>query len=222
MSKPYTVIGVHSGNGQIVCHQVFANDGLHAFAVVACTVGSDLEMVVALNGHQNEGVSLTFPGNSLVDCETILEQRDVFGDPAVTTVDEPESEGMEIIVRVDSDYEPEDGDAFEAIQSALDHFEIPSFMFERKIIDKPRVVVCLDGGIIQGITSNVQLDYLVYDYDIEGCSDDDVAKRPSLEDGEVEVFASSCDEAVVNAEKVAEIFKAVAAEEAQTSTASCV
>jgi len=33
----------------------------------------------------------------------------------------------EIVVRVAPDYEPEDGDAFDAVQAALEHFGIPAF-----------------------------------------------------------------------------------------------
>jgi hypothetical protein len=43
-----------------------------------------------------------------------------------------------------------------------------------------RIVIGLDGGLITGVTSDVPLEYLVYDYDIEGS--DDVATRPALQD----------------------------------------
>jgi hypothetical protein len=54
----------------------------------------------------------------------------------------------------------------------------------------PRIVIGLEGGIIQGATSNVPIEYLVYDYDIEGADGDDIAVRPALDGGEVEVFDS--------------------------------
>ena len=79
MTKPFTVISVHAGNGQIVCHHVMANDGLHAFAVAAPSADSDLNMVVALDGHLSEGGHLTFPGEGLVDVQTILDQPEIFG-----------------------------------------------------------------------------------------------------------------------------------------------
>jgi len=33
---------------------------------------------------------------------------------------------MKIIIDIPDDFVPEDGDAFEAVRSALEHFEIPS------------------------------------------------------------------------------------------------
>lgn len=35
-----------------------------------------------------------------------------------------------ILVQVSADYVPEDGDAFDAVQAALEHFEIPAFIRE--------------------------------------------------------------------------------------------
>ena len=211
MSKPYTVIGVYTDSGQIVCHHVKANDGTHAFAVVAASVDGDIDMVVVLEGHQSEGEELTFPGESLVDSQTVLEQQDVFGDPAVTTP-EDEQPPVEIVVRLDTSYVPEDGDAFDAVQSALEHFEIPATLVQRGVDVKTRIIIGLEGGIIQGVTGNGPIDYLVYDYDIEGCSDDEVATRPALDDGNVEVYAAGIYEAVVNASKIEEIFEVVASE----------
>lgn len=78
--RPFTVIGVRPDTGQIVSHHVLANDGLHAFAVLAAQDNRDLEMTVALEGHQNEGEILTFPGEGVVDSQTIREQPDVFGE----------------------------------------------------------------------------------------------------------------------------------------------
>jgi hypothetical protein len=77
---------------------------------------------------------------------------------------------------------------------------------------KARIVIGLEGGIIQGVTGTVPIDYLVYDYDIEGCGDDEVVTRPALDDGDAEVFAAGIYEAVVNAAKIVEIFEALASE----------
>lgn len=55
----------------------------------------------------------------------------------------------------------------------------------------PRIVIGLEGGIIQGATANVPIEYLVYDYDIEGADSNEVAVRPALDGGgDVEVFDS--------------------------------
>ena len=39
----------------------------------------------------------------------------------------------EIVVRVATDYEPEDGDTFAAVQAALEHFGIPANLVEREV-----------------------------------------------------------------------------------------
>ena len=73
----YTVIAVHPDNGQIVCHHVEAESAMEAFTVAAGKC-DPMEFVVALPGHQAEGDTLTFPGDGVVDSETVLAQPDVF------------------------------------------------------------------------------------------------------------------------------------------------
>lgn len=75
--KPFTVVAFGSDNAQIVCHHVDAIDSMHAFTEVA-KIDGNLEMVIALEGHQKEGKELTFPGNNLVDSNTVLSQPEVF------------------------------------------------------------------------------------------------------------------------------------------------
>jgi len=75
---------------------------------------------------------------------------------------------------------------------------------------KVRIVIGLDGGIIQGVTANVPVEYLVYDYDIEGS--DQVVTRPALDGGVVEVYDAESYPADVNAEIIETIYKAVEAE----------
>lgn len=37
---------------------------------------------------------------------------------------------MKLIIEIPDDYEPEDGDAFDAVVAALEHFEIPASVYE--------------------------------------------------------------------------------------------
>lgn len=74
----YTVIGYYESNGQIFAHHVEADSIMGAFAVVAA-MHSDAVMVCALGGEHHEGEELAFPGEGVVDAETILEQPEVFG-----------------------------------------------------------------------------------------------------------------------------------------------
>ena len=77
MSHPYTVIAFAEETGIIITHHVSANNGMSAFAQAAA-MDPELTMVVAIEGWNKEGVELTFPGEALVDSETILDQPDVF------------------------------------------------------------------------------------------------------------------------------------------------
>lgn len=74
----FTVISFYDESGQIVCDHVTANSGSHAFALVAkqrpgCT------LVSAVKGHLTEASEdIAFPGEGVVDAETVMEQPDVF------------------------------------------------------------------------------------------------------------------------------------------------
>jgi hypothetical protein len=79
-----------------------------------------------------------------------------------------------------------------------------------------RIVIDLDGGLIQNVTGDMPLEYMVYDHDIEGCDDDQVATRPSVsEEYEmmVEVFKSGWYAGTLNELKVAEAFAIVESEQ---------
>lgn len=73
----FTVIGYHEDNGQIVCHHVEARNESAAFTAAAHAAPT-MEMVVALPRHHMEGVTLFFPGESVVSASTVLDQPEVF------------------------------------------------------------------------------------------------------------------------------------------------
>lgn len=77
ISMPYTVVGFMSRTGGLVCEHLLASSGLNAFARAAATDG--MEMVAALAGRFTENDLLTFPGEGVVDSETIRDQPEVFG-----------------------------------------------------------------------------------------------------------------------------------------------
>lgn len=39
---------------------------------------------------------------------------------------------------------------------------------------RPRVVIEIDGGLVQDVCSDVPIDVIILDYDVEGCDDDRV------------------------------------------------
>ena len=72
--QKFTVVGYYEESGQSVCEHVTANNGIHAFWVVA-QARPDLSMVVAMPGHLTEGAGeVVFPGEGVVDADTILSQ----------------------------------------------------------------------------------------------------------------------------------------------------
>lgn len=78
MKSPYTVIYIHTDNGQICAEHVQAENAMAAFTVVAEENSVGVEFVVALEDHLCEGSELTFPGDGVVCAETVLEQPEVF------------------------------------------------------------------------------------------------------------------------------------------------
>jgi hypothetical protein len=59
-----------------------------------------------------------------------LKRRTPPDDPGAT----PQAVQRGILVMVDNDFVPADGTAFDAVQAALDHFEIPATMVEGAFI----------------------------------------------------------------------------------------
>lgn len=74
----FTVLGFYEGNNQIFSHHVEAKDSASAFAVVS-KIYKEANFVAVLEGHISEGQGINFPGDSLVDAETVLSQPEVFG-----------------------------------------------------------------------------------------------------------------------------------------------
>lgn len=75
--KKFTVLGYYEESFQTFAHHVEAQNASQAFFKVACDF-PDANFIVALNGFHQEDVSLTFPGEGVVDAETVLEQEDIF------------------------------------------------------------------------------------------------------------------------------------------------
>ncbi len=73
-----------------------------------------------------------------------------------------------------------------------------------------KLVVGIQGGVITGITANVPVDYVIYDYDVNG--GDDSVLMPDLDSnstnstGKVAVQELGICEASVDARKVDEVF----------------
>lgn len=115
-NKPFTVIGFHE-SGKLFYEHVRAADGYHAFGqLMANKPGITAETVVAVEGHVTDEDVLTFPGESVVGSETILEQPEVFGAPRAEPVfaHKPPAEHFEevLVERAgggpgDANYDPE-------------------------------------------------------------------------------------------------------------------
>lgn len=73
----YTVIGYHIDDGSFMCNHVEARSVGAAFTAAA-NRSPFMEIVAALPGHHMEGVTLFFPGESVVSASTVLDQPEVF------------------------------------------------------------------------------------------------------------------------------------------------
>ena len=84
--KPFTVVSYSEVTGMIFKDQVHARDGIHAFAVVAANERADnaVTFVCSIAGHLSEGEGIDFPGEGVVDSDTVIQQSDVFGDGGIT------------------------------------------------------------------------------------------------------------------------------------------
>lgn len=174
--QKFTVVAFIEDTGQIVCHHVHARDALNAFAA-ATSLDMTMTMVAALPGWLHEGEGVTFPGEGLVDAQTVLDQPEVFG--AV-----PTAHALDFTDEAAGDSAP-----------------------------VARVVIDLDGGLVQNLVADVPLEYVVFDRDVEGCDDEDVVERPSpFGGGSVRVYRSGVYAADCEADKVASVYQALAVE----------
>jgi hypothetical protein len=77
--KNYTVIGYYEENGQIFSHHVVALSIAHSFLVASEQFElEDANLVTSIEGHVAEGKGIGFPGESVVDGETIINSPDVY------------------------------------------------------------------------------------------------------------------------------------------------
>lgn len=79
--KPFTVISTDPQSGHIFSDHVMANSIAHSFSVAAqqrSEHSTELDFVTSIEGHLSEGSDIGFPGEGVVDVETILDQDDVF------------------------------------------------------------------------------------------------------------------------------------------------
>lgn len=74
----YTVIYIHTDNGQICADHVQAENAMAAFTVVAKENSGGIEFVVTIEGHLFEDDQLIFPGDGVVSDETVLSQPEIF------------------------------------------------------------------------------------------------------------------------------------------------
>ena len=76
-----------------------------------------------------------------------------------------------------------------------------------------RCVIGLEGGLVTGVTANVDLEFVVLDYDVEGCDDDEVMTVPSLwvEDKVIDVYKRGFYDADLAPEPVERLHAAIEA-----------
>jgi hypothetical protein len=118
----------------------------------------------------------------------------------------------QIVIEVQEDFVPEDGDAFDAVLAALDFADIPASVVERPA---PFAAISLDGGLVRAVHSNVPLGYVVLDSDVEGAENREIAYRPDpLNGGIGEFYATAHTMADRNPEVIEALQQALAQEDA--------
>lgn len=55
--------------------------------------------------------------------------------------------------------------------------------------NKPKIIITVEGGIVQGVMANTEVDVVILDYDTEGFDEDKVREVPAFEAGKVETAA---------------------------------
>jgi hypothetical protein len=70
------------------------------------------------------------------------------------------------------------GDAVEAL--AQMYAEVTENLLKGDAPTLPRIVVDLDGGLVQNVYADFPAQYLVYDFDVDGASPDEIAIVPDL------------------------------------------
>jgi len=96
---------------------------------------------------------------------------------------------------------------FKLLSNAIESFETHlQIVYTQGACNIPptRAIIHLEGGIIKKVTSDRPLDYLVYDFDIEGNDPEDSIERPSMDvEGEmVEVYKANVIGSDVNPPRV--------------------
>ena len=76
------------------------------------------------------------------------------------------------------------------VRISLDTAGIDALCEHINLCSPVRCVIGLEGGLVTGVTANVDLEFVVLDYDVEGCDDDEVMTVPSLwgEDKVIDVY----------------------------------
>lgn len=157
--------------------------------------------------------------DKLKACESIFAQAALGTDHQQTEASEVSEPApvsnwgrKQIVIEVQEDFVPEDGDAFDAVLAALDFADIPASVVERPA---PFAAISLDGGLVRAVHSNVPLGYVVLDSDVEGAENREIAYRPDpLNGGIGEFYATAHTMADRNPEVIEALQQALAQEDA--------
>lgn len=85
--QKFNVVAIEETTGKIVVVNVAATSPENAFTSAAA-INCNLNMVVVAREGLLDDDAISFPGESIVDAATVLEQPDVFGRPSLTVTAE--------------------------------------------------------------------------------------------------------------------------------------
>lgn len=173
----------------------FARTILELSTLVAA---NDIDKVVKCCHHAQ---FLQFdPANSPDDAEDVSEENDVRTECDVLVVEKEEFFFSACLKHTDINIRTER-------QSIADL--VVYFGLVKPLPGPAQIVIATEGGCVLGVTSNVPVAFLVYDYDVRHCAPHNKISRPALDGGQVETLNSKWTPAYLDPEKIAEIVTVV-------------
>jgi hypothetical protein len=152
----YTVIGYYEENGQIFSHHVVAFSIAHSFFVASEQFElEDANFVTSIEGHVVDGKGIGFPGESVVDGETIINSPDVYNNGDDRT---------NLTSKVLADFDIKDWRVSEDQEESMlkEHLEIYRFVIEQSQTSNaiffkvyPKSLVGIDQNVTQNGISGV-------------------------------------------------------------------
>lgn len=74
---------------------------------------------------------------------------------------------------------------------------------------KPKIIVHIEGGLVQSVLASREIDLIIYDYDTDGAEEEDLKLVPQTDGGDEEAYVYIGEYVQVDPQRVNELFKAL-------------